>query len=204
MLDANAGSSKIELCSKCDYRLGVPAPSCGEPVELVGCPRCDRRHYIAKSDAVYSDLLCGVQAYRGFSPYRHLSAQRAQAIEELIGGLAAETTEDEQRQHSRLSVALPLVAVALDAEYRPLGDAIHAASVDISLGGLSFVIKGSQNASFWLADFGRAGMVGSQCVIQLVRAEPLNYGYWKMAGPLVASMATSGPPSRIIHSRRRM
>lgn len=201
---ANSASkvgSLIDRCLGCGSDFGAYSPRPNSDVTVGQCNQCDRRYYIAEDEAVFGSWLPETTALRDFSPPRHLSLQRSSGLSRLIASLPeSESDKDKRRAHSRQCLALPLVAVPLDGEFRPIGPALPAASVDISVGGLSFLVQSQQSASFWLLDFSAVGNPGEQAIMKIARMLPHDAVTWSIAGPFVSYLDLPKQAAKIIRS----
>lgn len=194
-------TARIKACAACHRGLPYSAPQAGVPVNLVGCG-CGQRYFVG-----VDDLKIKGEYFDDFSPVQHLPHQNETELAKLIAriGDTCKTRKDDRRTHCRVRVALEIVAVPLDASFRPIGDAQHGATIDISVGGFAFVTTADPDPSFWLVDFGPTGNPGAQVVISVARRRSIDQGYWMVAGPLATRFdEPKRSESRIIHTRRRM
>ena len=126
-------------------------------------------------------------AYRGFSPYEHLSCQRPRQLQSLLEGVpTAEPIADERRRWPRADESWPLVVCPLDEFFVPRDVAADAESMSLSYDGISFRVASNKDCSFRLVNFYLATGRLAQAIMRPVRVARLpEEDRWSVAGPLV-------------------
>lgn len=194
----------IEFCDGCGCALGVAAPYAGAWVSLAKCATCDRRYYVSDNPQISGDWVSGPKAERGFSPFEHLAMQQPEAVERLVEAIdAALQSTDERRTHTRVQTALKLLVAPLDDHLRPRGPTQHAASMDISVGGVSFLVRKLYTTRYWLVDFGPTAGPGQQSIIEVARTKLNDQETGVVAGPFISQFVAPATSCRVIYANRR-
>ncbi|MEO0532051.1 MAG: PilZ domain-containing protein [Planctomycetota bacterium] len=186
--------------------VSIEAPVVSHAAALVCCGGCDRRYYVLRREEGFHGLFDQREARKEFRPSRHVSMQRASAIEQFLATISVPGSAgvaDGMRRARRVAVALPITLTPLDEQFLPAGETIGGATVDISHSGIAFVTATNPHAIYWLIDFSPAGQTAMQSIIKPIRGESIDPACWKTAGPLLtASDDPKAPSGRLIHTRR--
>ncbi|QDV72498.1 hypothetical protein K2D_06570 [Planctomycetes bacterium K2D] len=150
----------LSACLTCHCDLSeLPAPKGGEWASDTSCPGCGRWYFVMGRPQP-SSLDChagsGSEADREPSGSKKNSLRNfgREVLEELLGPACVKR---ERREWARYPMSAPVVGVPLDADGRPICEAIALTLLNISEGGLSAMARQAIPGNAIVIDFASAG-----------------------------------------------
>ncbi len=121
-------------------------------------------------------------------------ASSVEAVDEFVDAVDGGLPDmfDDRRSTKRKAAMIDVIAVPLDAEHRPCGEAFLALSRDISRGGISILCTEEVKAPFLLLRLEMARFRMLQAVVRIIRSRSF-YQFTEVSACFVTTGAAKAP-----------